>query len=91
MSRWPAWAVISRGDLLRYGLLLPRRGERVPRRILRVPRPDAVPAPARPMCWSGERGWELTIPVFSGRRARRLLGYCRRGDAWTSGAREVFG
>ena len=83
-SRWPLWAAISLDDLLRCGLLLPRPGERAPRRLLHVPRPDAVPPPRRPVCWSGEAGRDLTVPVFSARG--RLQGYCKRGDAWTSAA-----
>jgi hypothetical protein len=88
--RWPRWAEISIEELVRLRLLLPRPGERVPRRILRVPRPDAVRAPAQPVRWSGERGLDLTIPIFA-RAGRKLIGYCARGDAWTSDPRVVYG
>ena len=39
--------------------------------------------------WSGE----FSIPIFSQPRGklRRLVGYARRGDAWTSDPRAVFG
>ena len=84
------WRAISLDELLRCGLLLPRPGQRVPRKILRVPHPDLDPPPPRPILWSGA-GRELTIPIFSARRARRLLGYCRRGDGWTGDLPIVFG
>ena len=87
--RWPAWAEISREDLLRWGLLLPRPGQRVPRKILRVPHPELTPPPPQPMCWSGERARELTVQIFSKRG--RLLSYCRRGDGWTTDSRRVYG
>lgn len=88
-ARWPAWSAISLEDLVRLGLLLPRPGDRVPRRILRVPHPDRAPPPPRTMCWSGEAGRELTVPVFSA--AGLLLGYCTRGDGWTSDPNTAFG
>lgn len=87
--RWPAWAAVSLEDLLRIGLLRSLPGQRRPRRLLHVPHPDAIHAPARVMQWSGERGRDLVVPVFSARG--RTLGYCRRGDAWTSRPAEVFG
>ena len=80
---------ISLADLMRWGLLLPLPGQRAPRRILRVPRPEAAPPPPAPTLWSGERGRELTVPIFS--VVGRLLGYCRRGSGWTSDPRTVFG
>ncbi len=80
----PAWAAISLEELLRCGLLLPRPGEPRLRRILRLPDLSHIPPPPRPMAWSGKRGRDLTIPVFSARG--RLQGYCKRGDAWTSAA-----
>lgn len=89
MSRWPAHAAISLEELLRCGLLLPRPGERAPRRILRVPYPDRTPAPPCPILWTGGRGRELTVPIFSARG--RLLSYCRRADAWVSDPRLVYG
>jgi hypothetical protein len=88
--RWPAWASIDRHELIRIGLLLPREGEQVPRRILRVPRPDVIPPPPRPTCWSGECGRDLTVPVFSA-TGHRLMCYCHRADAWTSSARTCYG
>ena len=41
------------------------------------------------MMWSGD----FSIPIFSRRigRLRGLVGYARRGDAWTSDPRAVFG
>lgn len=89
MNRWPDWMVISLDELLRLGLLLPRPGQRVPRKILRVPHPDRAPPPGSPVMWSGEAGRGLTVPVFS--VAGRLLGYCKRGDGWTSDPRAAFG
>ena len=89
MNRWPDWMVISLDELLRLGLLLPRPGQLVPRKILRVPHPDLAPPPPRAMIWSGERARALTIPVFDARA--KLLGYCRRGDGWTGDPRIVFG
>ena len=80
---------ISLADLMRCGLLLPRAGERGPRRVLRVPHPDRAPPPPRPLLWSGERGRELTVPIISSRG--RLLSYCTRGDGWTSDPRRVYG
>lgn len=83
-------------DLVRIGLLLPtpaqaafglRRELRLPSfNFPRQPRPPL----SRQVCWSGE---SRPVPIWARRGAagRRLLGYCRRGDAWTSGAREAFG
>ncbi len=45
------------------------------RRILHLP----PTPPPRPTLWSGV-GRELTIPVSNARG--KLIGYCRRGDAW---------
>jgi hypothetical protein len=82
-------------ELVRLGLLRPTveqaaRGWRI---TLRLP-PHAYPwlprPPVRPIQWSGAA---QAVVVWSrrGRAGRRLIGYCRRADAWTSGAREVFG
>lgn len=87
--KFESWRAVDLEDLLRWGLLLPRQGQRKPRRILRVPRPDCAPPPPRPMSWSGEAGLDLTVPVFSSRG--RLMGYCRGGDGWTSDPRRVYG
>jgi hypothetical protein len=61
------------------------------RRELRLP-PGSPPVPplelGEAIKWSGE----FSIQIFSRRRGqlRRLVGYCRRGDAWTSDPRAVF-
>lgn len=95
---------VAHEDLLRCGLLLPRPGEAAPRRILRARWPGFGPpaaSPPRAHAWSGERGRELTIPIFAPPaarpfrsprpRARVLIGYCKRADAWTSDPRLVYG
>ena len=83
------WRAISVDELLRCGLLLPRAGQRAPRRILRLPHPDRAPPPPRLLMWSGQAGREFVVPIFSARA--KLLGYCRRGDGWTGDPRIVFG
>jgi hypothetical protein len=59
------------------------------RRILNVPFPDCAPPPPQPMCWSGEVGRDLTIPVWD--RHGRLKGYCKRGGGWDGDSTFVFG
>lgn len=78
---------VARFELARCGLL------QVPgvRRELRLP-PGPAPAPldmAEAVRWSGE----FSIRIFSRRQGklRRLVGYARRGDAWTSDPRATFG
>lgn len=83
------WRAIALDDLVRLGVLLPGPGQPRLRRILRVPHPDRAPPPPRPMMWTGDRGRELTVPVFDARR--RLLSYCARGDGWASDPRLVYG
>lgn len=81
-------------ELVRMGLLLPTKWQAAAgwRRELRLPPRDYPRQPrtaTRPVCWSGTA---RAIIVFERRGVgRRLIGYCARGDAWTSGAREVFG
>lgn len=80
IGSWP----VARLELARAGLLA------VPgvRRELHLP-PYSPPLEAAEVVrWSGE-----FIPVFSrrGRAMRRLVGYCRRADAWTSDPGRVFG
>ena len=76
------------------GLLLPTQGQAAAglRRELRLPPPGWPRAPlaARQMCWSGAAA---PVPIWARRgvAGRRLLGYCRRADAWVSEPREVFG
>ena len=63
------------------------------RRELRLPPGSPPPPPGlelgEAIKWSGE----FSIPIFSQRagRLRRLVGYAKRGDAWTSDPRAVFG
>jgi len=85
---------ISLEELVRLGLLLPTQEQAAGgwRITLRLP-PHGYPwlprPTARPIAWSGEA---RAAVVWSKRgAARRLLGYCRRGDAWVSEPREVFG
>jgi hypothetical protein len=81
-------------ELVRMGLLLPTLEQAAAgwRRELRLPPPGWPRAPlaARQMCWSGAA---TPVPVWARRgvAGRRLLGYCRRADAWVSEPREVFG
>ncbi len=61
------------------------------RRELRLP-PGPAPAPldlSEAVRWSGD----FSIAIFSRRpgQLRRLIGYARRADAWTSDPRQVFG
>jgi hypothetical protein len=85
---------ISLEELVRLGLLLPtqeqaRAGLRRELRLSPRDYPRQPRAAVRQVCWSGTA---RAIIVFERRGVgRRLLGYCRRGDAWVSEPREVFG
>jgi hypothetical protein len=87
---------ISLKELIRLGLLLPTPTQAALgcgwRRELRLPPrdyPHQPRPPVRPINWSGEA---RAVVVWQRRgAARRLIGYCRRGDAWCSAPRAVFG
>jgi len=81
-------------ELVRLGLLRPTVEQAASgwRATLRLPPRDYpwLPRPpVRPILWSGEA---QAVVIWKRRGAgRRVIGYCRPGDAWTSGGREVFG
>ena len=58
------------------------------RRELRLPPYSPPPRAGEGMRWSG-----AFVPVFERRRGqlRRLVGYAKRGDGWTSDPRLAFG
>lgn len=89
-ARWPAWAAVSREDLIRVGLLLPRPGEKSPRRIIRLSPFACPPPPPAPMAWSGTAPRPVLVLARRGRAGRMVIGYCR-ADAWTSSARACYG
>lgn len=83
---WLADIGFNSDDLIRMHIFAPPPGYVPPRRILHLPPCPAdmsIPAPPEAVCWSGEH--RLPIPVFS--RTGALIGYCARGDAWTSDPR----
>ena len=93
--------IFSVDEIEKMGLLRPgpgrgrRRLERARRRELAmagqpVRRTLHLPPapPPGPMVWSGEVGRDLTILVCNARG--KLLGYCKRGDAWVGTSPHAF-